>query len=81
MARVSAGLLLYKRSAESLRVLLVHPGGPLWRHRDEDAWAVPKGLAEVGRALCRPRDATKADIMANRLRGLGSWRNRQTLRT
>ncbi|MFZ0749607.1 MAG: NUDIX domain-containing protein, partial [Pyrinomonadaceae bacterium] len=24
-------------------VLLVHPGGPFWRNRDEGAWTIPKG--------------------------------------
>jgi len=25
-------------------VLLVHPGGPYWRKRDEGAWSIPKGV-------------------------------------
>jgi predicted NUDIX family NTP pyrophosphohydrolase len=24
-------------------VLLVHPGGPLWAHKDEASWSIPKG--------------------------------------
>jgi predicted NUDIX family NTP pyrophosphohydrolase len=24
-------------------VLLAHPGGPLWAHRDDGAWSIPKG--------------------------------------
>jgi predicted NUDIX family NTP pyrophosphohydrolase len=43
MARTSAGLLLYRRSAGVLEVLLVHPGGPLWAKRDDGAWSIPKG--------------------------------------
>lgn len=42
MIERSAGLLLYERYP-SLRVLLVHPGGPYWRHRDKGAWQIPKG--------------------------------------
>lgn len=38
--RRSAGLLLYKRQPE-LEVLLVHPGGPFFRGKDE--WGIPKG--------------------------------------
>ena len=38
--RRSAGLLLY-RWAPALEVLLVHPGGPWFAHRDE--WGLPKG--------------------------------------
>lgn len=29
-------------------MLLVHPGGPFWRNKDEGAWSIPKGLAELG---------------------------------
>jgi predicted NUDIX family NTP pyrophosphohydrolase len=24
-------------------VLLVHPGGPFWAHKDDGAWSIPKG--------------------------------------
>jgi predicted NUDIX family NTP pyrophosphohydrolase len=43
MPKRSAGLLLFKRDAGELRVLLVHPGGPFWRKRDEGSWSIPKG--------------------------------------
>lgn len=39
----SAGILLYRRRDDGLEVLLVHPGGPLWRGRDAGAWSIPKG--------------------------------------
>lgn len=42
----SAGILLYRRDPGSVRLLLVHPGGPFWRGRDEGAWMIPKGLIE-----------------------------------
>jgi predicted NUDIX family NTP pyrophosphohydrolase len=29
-------------------VLLVHPGGPFWKKRDEGAWSIPKGEIEPG---------------------------------
>ena len=41
--RRSAGLLLYRTRSGVLEVLLVHPGGPLWRNKDEGAWSIPKG--------------------------------------
>jgi predicted NUDIX family NTP pyrophosphohydrolase len=44
----SAGILLYRRDADCVRVLLVHPGGPFWRGKDEGAWMIPKGLIEPG---------------------------------
>jgi predicted NUDIX family NTP pyrophosphohydrolase len=44
MPKKSAGLLLYRRTNESgIQVLLVHPGGPFWRNKDEGAWTIPKG--------------------------------------
>ncbi|MEA2817478.1 MAG: hypothetical protein QOI93_5207, partial [Rhodospirillaceae bacterium] len=44
MASVSsAGILLYRRAGTQLEVLLVHPGGPYWRGKDEGAWSIPKG--------------------------------------
>jgi predicted NUDIX family NTP pyrophosphohydrolase len=46
MPTTSAGLLLHRRTARGVEVLLVHPGGPFWAHRDAGAWSIPKG--EVG---------------------------------
>jgi predicted NUDIX family NTP pyrophosphohydrolase len=31
-----------------LEVLLVHMGGPFWKHRDAGAWSIPKGEHEDG---------------------------------
>lgn len=45
----SAGILLY-RLGPGLEVLLVKPGGPFWRNRDEGAWMIPKGMVEQGEA-------------------------------
>ena len=39
----SAGILMYRRTGPSLEFLLVHPGGPFWRTKDEGAWSIPKG--------------------------------------
>lgn len=43
MAKQSAGILLYRRSKNGAEVLLVHPGGPLWKNKDLGAWSIPKG--------------------------------------
>ena len=40
----SAGVLLFRRAGELVEVLLVHPGGPFWRNRQQGAWQLPKGL-------------------------------------
>jgi predicted NUDIX family NTP pyrophosphohydrolase len=52
----SAGLLLYRLDADGPRVLLVHPGGPIWAKRDDGAWSIPKGEfapGEDARAVAR----------------------------
>jgi predicted NUDIX family NTP pyrophosphohydrolase len=48
---VSAGLLLYRRTATDFEVLLAHPGGPFWAARDAGAWSIPKGLVEANEEL------------------------------
>lgn len=42
-AKLSAGILAYRRKPHGFEVLLVHPGGPFWRKRDAGAWSIPKG--------------------------------------
>ena len=46
----SAGLLLHRVHDGRLEVLLVHPGGPFWKKRDEGTWSIPKGEIEPGEA-------------------------------
>lgn len=49
MAReVSAGVLVFRRTAEGPEFLLVHPGGPFWAHKDLAGWSIPKGLVDPG---------------------------------
>jgi predicted NUDIX family NTP pyrophosphohydrolase len=43
MAKQSAGILMHRGSPQSLELLLVHPGGPLWANKDDGAWSIPKG--------------------------------------
>ena len=38
-------------------VLLVHPGGPFWRGKDDGAWMIPKGMVEPGEDPARRRPA------------------------
>jgi predicted NUDIX family NTP pyrophosphohydrolase len=39
----SAGLVPYRITGGILEVLLVHPGGPFWKNKDEHAWSIAKG--------------------------------------
>jgi predicted NUDIX family NTP pyrophosphohydrolase len=45
---LSAGILMYRSRRGELEVLLVHPGGPFWRNKDDGAWSIPKGLCKEG---------------------------------
>jgi predicted NUDIX family NTP pyrophosphohydrolase len=40
-------------------VLLVHPGGPFWKRKDEGAWSIPKGEIETGE---RPIDVARREF-------------------
>ncbi|WP_129713777.1 NUDIX domain-containing protein [Pedobacter sp. SYP-B3415] len=51
MAKISAGLLIYRQSASGLEFLLAHPGGPLFARRDEGWWTIPKGEPGEGEDL------------------------------
>ena len=46
VAKRSAGILLYRRSAGGVEVLLGHMGGPFWARKDAGAWSIPKGECE-----------------------------------
>jgi len=59
MARVSAGLLMYRRGGEGLEVLLVHPGGPFWAKKDLGVWTIPKGEYAEDE---QPLDAAKREF-------------------
>ena len=51
LQRVSAGLLMYRFPKGSLQIFLAHPGGPLFRNKDEGHWTIPKGEPPDGEAL------------------------------
>jgi len=59
MAKLSAGLLMFRRCGADLQVFLVHPGGPFWKKKDHGAWSIPKGEYEKGED---PLDAAKREF-------------------
>ncbi|MCE0538868.1 NUDIX domain-containing protein [Kineosporia rhizophila] len=49
MATRSAAMLVYRFDHDGdLEVLIAHMGGPLWAHKEDHAWSIPKGLFEPG---------------------------------
>ena len=51
MPRTSAGLLMYRIQSGVVEVLLAHPGGPFFKHKDDGAWTIPKGEPEPSEDL------------------------------
>jgi predicted NUDIX family NTP pyrophosphohydrolase len=43
MPRTSAGVLLWRRGAAGVEVLIGHMGGPFWAKKDAGGWSIPKG--------------------------------------
>jgi predicted NUDIX family NTP pyrophosphohydrolase len=71
---------MYRSTAQSLEVLLVHPGGPFWRNKDAGAWSIPKGEIDTG---ADPEDVARREFMeelgsapSGLLRPLGEIRQR-----
>jgi predicted NUDIX family NTP pyrophosphohydrolase len=58
-SRVSAGLVLWRRGPAGIEVLLGHPGGPFFAHRDAGYWSIPKGEVEAAEGT-----GTDADLAA-----------------
>jgi predicted NUDIX family NTP pyrophosphohydrolase len=74
----SAGLLIYRRSAGTLQVLLVHPGGPFWAKKDDGAWSIPKGLVDTNEdelaAAQREAEEELGIAVGGQFERLGSYR-------
>jgi predicted NUDIX family NTP pyrophosphohydrolase len=68
----SSGTLLYRRGAEGIEVLLVHPSGNYNRHKP---WSIPKGLPDPGESLedaARRETLEEVGVTAGALTELGS---------
>jgi predicted NUDIX family NTP pyrophosphohydrolase len=46
MAKIAAGLLMFRKQKNELQFFLVHPGGPFFAKKNEGVWSIPKGLPE-----------------------------------
>jgi len=69
--KISAGLLMFRQKNGELEVLLVHPGGPYFRNKDEGSWTIPKGeVAEGEDLLERARIEFEEELG---IEAAGSW--------
>jgi len=50
-AKISAGLLMFRKGVTGLEVLLAHPVGPFFKNKDAGAWTIPKGEAAADEDL------------------------------
>jgi len=76
--KVSAGTLLYRYSATTLEVLLVHPSGAYNRGKP---WSIPKGMPDSGEtmeAAARRETWEETGLVPGDLRELGSIRYRKS---
>jgi len=44
---------MFRTRGDQLEVLLAHPGGPLYRNKDDGVWTIPKGEIDSGEDLLR----------------------------
>jgi len=59
--KISAGILLFRRRASRVEVLLVHPGGPFWARKDAGAWSIPKGEID---SVESPVSVSESELLA-----------------
>ena len=57
--KISAGMLLFRRTGGKLEIFLAHPGGPFWTRQEEGTWTIPKGVIEEGED---PLDAAQREF-------------------
>ena len=57
--KISAGMLLFRRTSGKLEIFLAHPGGPFWTRQEEGTWTIPKGVIEDGED---PLDAARREF-------------------
>jgi predicted NUDIX family NTP pyrophosphohydrolase len=71
---------MYRRGGPQVEVLLVHPGGPYWRRKDDGAWSIPKGEMAAGEdaaVAARREFMEEIGVMSvGRLEPLGEVRQR-----
>lgn len=73
----SAGILLYKKENDDIKVLLCHPGGPYWKNTNLHSWGIPKGELDkdekvLEAALREFKEETNLDIDSNNINYLYS---------
>jgi predicted NUDIX family NTP pyrophosphohydrolase len=71
--RISAGLLMFRRRNNKFEVLLAHPGGPFFAHKDDGIWTIPKGEAPSGEDLLTRAQIEFEEEVGFRPEGVVDW--------
>ena len=50
---------MWRQRDGEVELLLGHFGGPMWRNKDQGAWAIPKGMIEAGES---PEEAARREF-------------------
>ncbi|MGB9474687.1 MAG: NUDIX domain-containing protein [Candidatus Udaeobacter sp.] len=72
-SRISAGLLMFRRRNNQIEFLLAHPGGPLFAHKDDGIWTIPKGEAAPGEDLLTRAQIEFEEEVGFRPEGVLDW--------
>ncbi len=78
MARkTSSGILIYRNKNSQLEFYLVHPGGPIFKNKDNGHWGIPKGEMhndedELDCAIREVKEEIGLDLSGRNFKPLGS---------
>ena len=61
----SAGILIYKKENNNLKVFLTHPGGPYWENTHLHSWGIPKGELDKNERYKAVAGAIDKEILYN----------------
>jgi predicted NUDIX family NTP pyrophosphohydrolase len=64
---------MFRRRKNQLEVLLAHPGGPLFAHKDDGVWTIPKGEAAPGEDLLTRAQIEFEEEVGFRAENVGDW--------
>ena len=53
---------MYGKGDQGPEVLLVHPGGPFFKNKDEGVWSLPMGLADSGEVEKQLLEVAKGNL-------------------
>ncbi|MEN3369108.1 MAG: hypothetical protein V7609_1251 [Verrucomicrobiota bacterium] len=72
-SKTSAGLLMFRKRENRVEVLLVHPGGPFFRKKDDGVWTIPKGEVAEGEDLLERAKIELEEELGVVVAPIGPW--------